>query len=407
MLDFENIDPLELGRRLAAARKARGVTQQDAAAQLGCSRPTLIAIEKGERRAKPEEIVTLAAFYARSVHELVRPGLRAVELAPHLRAEISRGGTVANADVDAAIIELQRFAEDYRELERLLDAKSISVYPPEVTLPSRGSLSDFAEDVAMRERGRLGLGHHPVYDLRQVLEAEVGLRIFYRGLPSRIAGMFAYTADLGFCVLINRKHPPERRRATLAHEYGHALCDRHKPGIDYLDGRDRKSAVERFAEAFGLALLMPAAGVRRKFHDITASTGDFQVADLCRLSHYYWVSVQAMALRLEDLGLIPRGSWDLLAEKGFKPGRAAEDLGLPRRDALTDEPYPERYKYLAVQAYESGKISEGQLCRFLRCDPVQAREVVADCLNQSYVDADGQELSRAMPFDESLLSTRP
>jgi Zn-dependent peptidase ImmA (M78 family)/DNA-binding XRE family transcriptional regulator len=402
MVETEHADPRLLGQRLTAARKARGVTQEEAATHLGCSRPTLIAIEKGERRARPEEIVKLAAFYGRSVHEIVRPGVETIALEPHLRAVVDPASATVK-EISTAITELERFAEDYRELERLLDAKPVSAYPPEVYLPKRGSLSDFGEDVAMRERERLGLGNQPILNLRQVLEADVGLRVFYGGLPSRIAGMFAYTAELGFCVFINQKHPPERRRATLSHEYGHALCDRHKPGIDYLGGQGRKPASERFAEAFGLGFLLPAGGVRRKFHEITVSTGDFQVADLCRLSNYYWVSVQAMTLRLEELNLIAKGSWSLLAEKGFKPRKASEDLALIPRHGKSDEPYPQRYKFLAVQAYRVGKISEGQLGKFLRCDPVRAREVVASCLDQSFVDADGQILARKMPFEESLL----
>ena len=405
MVDAEQADPRILGQRLTAARKARGATQEEAATHLGCSRPTLIAIEKGDRRVKPGEILKLAAFYGRSVHELVRPGAETVAFEPHLRAVVDATSTSIE-EINTAISELQRFAEDYCELERLLKAKPISAYPPQVSLPQRGNLRDFAEDVAARERDRLGLGTQPILDLRQVLEADVGLRVFYGGLPSKIAGMFAYTAELGFCVLINIKHPSERRRATLAHEYGHALSDRHKPGIDYLNGQGRKPASERFAEAFGLGFLLPAGGVRRKFHEITASTGDFQVADLCRLSSFYRVSVQAMTLRLEELGLIERGSWNLLAEKGFKRREALEHLGLTTRHAESDEPYPQRFKFLAVQAYRIGKISEGQLCKFLRCDPVSAREIVAVCLDQSYVDENGQVLERRMPFEKSLLKTR-
>ena len=82
--------PEFLGLRLAAARNARDITQQIAAEALGCSRPTLIAIEKGTRRAKPEEIVTLARLYGRSVHELVRPGEPTSDLQPHLRAVAQR-----------------------------------------------------------------------------------------------------------------------------------------------------------------------------------------------------------------------------------------------------------------------------------------------------------------------------
>ncbi len=402
MVEPEHDDPRLLGQRLTAARKARGATQEDAAKLLGCSRPTLIAIEKGERRAKPDEIMKLAAYYGRSVHDLVRPGVEIVALEPHLRAVVDPASAPPE-EMNKAIAELERFAEDYCELERLLGAKPVIARPPEVSLPKRGSLADFGEDAATRERERLGLGNQPILNLRQVLEADVGLRVFYGGLPSKIAGMFAYTAELGFCVFINRKHPSERRRATLAHEYGHALCDRHKPGIDYLDGQGRKPASERFAEAFGFGFLLPAGGVRRKFHEITASTGDFQVADLCRLSDYYWVSVQAMTLRLEELGLIAKGSWSLLAEKGFKPRKASEDLGLVPRHAKSDEPYPQRYKFLAVQAYRAGKISEGQLSKFLRCDPVQAREIVASCLDHSFINSEGQIMARKMPFEDSLL----
>jgi Zn-dependent peptidase ImmA (M78 family)/DNA-binding XRE family transcriptional regulator len=405
MMDLQQADPRLVGQRLVAARKARGVTQEEAAAHLGCSRPTLIAIEKGDRRPTEEEIVKLASFYGRSVHEIVRPGVEVVEFAPHLRAVVPSGSPSAN-DLDCAIGELQSFAEDYRELERVLDAKPVHAYPPEITPPERGNLVDFAADVAMRERERLGLGSEPILNLRQVLETEVGLRVFYGKMPSNIAGMFAYTAELGFCVYINGNHPIEKRRATLAHEYGHSLCDRHKPGIDYTDGNGRKPASERFAESFGLSFLMPASGVRRKFHDIAESTGDFKVADLCRLSAYFCVAVQAMTLRLEELGLIAKGTWDLLSDEGFKPRKAREELGLALNVAESGEQYPERYKFLAVQAFQASKVSEGQLARFLRCDRVRAREVVATCRDQSFVDSNGHTLARMMPFGESLLRGR-
>ncbi len=402
-MQTEESNPRVIGQRLAEARKARGLTQEQAAEHLGCSRPTLIAIEKGVRQAKAEELAKLASHYGRSIHEIVRPGAEPVALVPHLRAVVEPT-FAAREELNEAIGELQRFADDYRELERIVGAKPIGIRVPTVVLPKRGSLKDFAEDVAMRERERLGLGTQPVLRLRRVLESELGLRVFYWDLPSPVAGMFAHVAELGFCILINRKHPAERRRATLAHEYGHAVSpDRHRPGIDYLNGNGRKPQNERFAEAFGLSFLMPASGIRRKFHEITASTGDFQVADLCRLSNYYFVGVQAMTLRLEELSLVARGAWDMLKEKGFRPRAAAEDLGLRPRGTRTTDPYPERYKYLAVQAFQMGKISEGQLCRFLRSDRVTARGIVAQCTSHRFVDECGEVREQCLPFEDSLL----
>jgi Zn-dependent peptidase ImmA (M78 family) len=271
-----------------------------------------------------------------------------------------------------------------------------------VSLETPVDVAELAESVASQERRRLGLGEQPVEKLRRLLEWDVGLRIFYWPLPSAIAGMYAYADDLGGCIMVNRKHPLERRRASLLHEYGHLIVDRYKPGIDYLNMPGRKPANERFAEAFALSFLMPASAVRQRFHEIVAATRDFQVADLCRLSHFFFVSVEAMAIRLEQLGLIPKGSWALIKESKFAPRQAATLLGLAARRETADY-YPERYKYLAVHAFEQEKLSEEQLANFLRCDPVTAREIVIDCLTRNVMEDDGSERPVQLEFQRSLL----
>ncbi len=405
MLQLEEIDPKTLGQRLAEARKARGVTQEDVAEFLGYSRPTYIAMEKGERPTKADEIIRLAGYFGRSVHELVRPGEPVVALQPHLRATAERMKAGDDRHLLEAIDELQRFAEDYRELEELMNASLRTNFPSEVKLDTPIDVTELAEGVAVQERRRLGLGDQPVVHLRSILEWDVGLRIFYgEKLPSAVAGMYAWTADLGCCLLINRNHPAQRRRVSMVHEYGHLIVDRYKPGIDYVSMTGRKPANERFAETFGLSFLMPASSVRSKFHEIVTSTSDFRVADLCRLSHFYFVSVEAMALRLEKLGLIPKGSSENLKESKFSPMKATQILELlPHPE--TSHPYPQRYKFLAVHAYEHEKITQVQLAHFLRCDVVTARQVVTECLTSSDVAADGRlEMLHLDEFQKSLLS---
>src|SRR5437899_11807825 len=87
-LTMPPIDPRILGQRIAEARKARGKTQEEVADFLECSRPTYIAIEKGDRAAKSDEIIKLASFLGRKVHELVRPTEPVVDLPPHLRPAV-------------------------------------------------------------------------------------------------------------------------------------------------------------------------------------------------------------------------------------------------------------------------------------------------------------------------------
>lgn len=402
-LNLATTDPRILGQRIAEARKARGKTQEEVADFLECSRPTYIAIEKGDRAARSDEIVKLASYLGRKVHELVRPTEPVVDLQPHLRAAVARMKDADAAKLNAAIEEFQRLAEDYRDLETLMHAPLRWNYPPEVKLNSRIDAAQLAEAVAVQERQRLGLGDQPVIFLRSMLEWDVGLRVFYWDLPSAIAGMFAYTADLGCCILVNRKHPPERRRVSMVHEYGHLIANRYEPGIDYLTVKGRKPAGERFAESFGLCFLMPASSVRQRFHDIVTTTGDFKGADLRRLSHFYDVSVEAMALRLEQLGLIQRGSWQFLKESKFSPREAAEILRLQPRP-VNDEPFPERYKYLAVAAYERGEVGDSDLAYYLRCDIARAREVAAVTLSSREVDSSGEASAWRLDFARSLLS---
>lgn len=397
-----SLDPAALAQRISTARKSARTTQEEAATVLGISRPTYIAIEKGLRRVSPEELVKLAMFLRRPVAELVRP-TKPVTLEPHLRAVLDHSRP-DSPELIAAIIEFERFAEDYRELERLLGTPLVSNPPPEIRLPSRGGLTEFAEDTVSRERNRLQLGEQPVLGLRRVLEQEVGVRVFFGRLPSWIAGMYSYTSELGYCIFINKSHPPERQRMSMAHEYAHLLLDRYRPGIDYLERHSRKPTNERFADAFGAAFLMPRLSVRRYFNNIVSATGDFLVADLLRMVHYYFVSAHAAVLRLEHLGLIGKGWWQHLTESGFQPHTARQELGLPGQAPDRQDDYPERYLFLAVQAFRKHAISEGQLARFLRTDRVTARDIVHRCITHRERHSDGGEHVFEIPFERSLLT---
>ncbi len=238
-----------------------------------------------------------------------------------------------------------------------------------------------AESVAIEERNRLGLGDGPIPILRDILEQDVGLRIFYLPLhPSKFSAIYLYTEQLGGCIAINSLHPEERRRWSLAHDYAHFLVHRYKPTVLIEEGYQRLPESERFADDFALYFLMPTAGLTRRFNDIRRMKGKITPADLCTLAHYYGVSVAAITLRLEDLNLLPTGIWDKLREGGFKVREAQRQLSLGAIPAR-DEKLPIRYQYLAVDAFDQALISEGQFAKFLGVDRLEARRV-AEILRQ-------------------------
>ena len=79
-----------LGANLRRAREARGMTQAEVAEQLGVARTTLVAIEQGSRRVRPEELVELASIYGREVSELLQERAPVPALGAELRSATRR-----------------------------------------------------------------------------------------------------------------------------------------------------------------------------------------------------------------------------------------------------------------------------------------------------------------------------
>ena len=399
---LQTLDPRELGRRLQEARRARGKTQQHAAEFLGIARTTLTAIEKGERRVQPAELIHLADYYGRHVSEFVRSGQPVEAFSVQLRATLASTESTEE-DVTNSTWEFQRLCEDYLELERLCKAPLPRMYPPSYDIAGVAP-EVAAEDVATSERNRLSLGDGPILNLRELLENDVGLRIFYMNLPSRIAGMYAFIDQLGGCMAINRKHPPERQQVSGAHEYGHFLSYRFRPEIALLGRYQRIPEQERFANAFAGAFLMPATGLRRRFHELERSrTGRVTPADLCILADLYFASVEALTRRVEDLHLLPTGTWERLLQAGFKVREAQSILGLTGRP-VSDQLLPIRYMYLAAEAYERGDLSEGQFAQFLRVDRLESRRLATELASRPVVSDTGEVASLTLNLGEDLPS---
>ncbi len=376
-----------LGVRLRAAREARGLTQAQAAAELQVSRPLLIAMEKGSREVQPDELIRLARLYDRPVSELLRPTAPPVAIGARFRAALA---SVPEADnLPRLIVRLEELADNYLDLLRRAGAEPPGQYPPARRIDHLDP-AEAAEDLAVEERNRLGIGDGPVQRLREVLEVDVGLTIFIEPLPSRVAGLFVYVDSLGGCIALNANHPSERRRWTLAHEYAHFLVSRDRAEVTLVSHRRQAPETERFADAFAANFLMPRSGLLRRFNELKrSSAGPITAAAIVQLAHAYRVSVQALTLRLEDLRLVRPGTWDRLLDNNFQPRAAARILGLEADDEQAAESLPFHYRILATQLYANGEITESQLARYLGTDIVGARRVYQRLTETRDVSDDG------------------
>lgn len=98
-------------------------------------------------------------------------------------------------------------------------------------------------------------------------------------------------------IVLNGLAPRRRLRFSLAHEVGHHVLN-HPPASACLSEPDpRPKWQERAADRFAAELLMPKLWLAREAHTMT----------LTALAERYRVSLDAMRIQLETLGIVPKG----------------------------------------------------------------------------------------------------
>jgi Zn-dependent peptidase ImmA (M78 family) len=339
-----------------------------------------VAIEKGERAFSNADLVRLAGIYGIQVHALVREQYVEGEASPRFR--VPSRSKIPQAVLSEAVDTLRRMGTKYAELERLhgivrppAPLEALRTYQ-DTGVPSGVQPALAGREAALTVRGLLGLGDEPAREIERRLESEAGFRIFHlKDMPAGLSAILLWSDELGACVAINPSHPLPRRRWSLAHEAGHFLRDREAGDVyEEEGGSPSKEASEVFADAFAAAFLIPENGVARRFAEMSRVNARFTPRDLLALASSFEVSFRAMAERLEELKLLPRGTYERIRVSGLRPS-GIEPEGAIQVARERPPVLPLRYIELAVGAYAKELISEGSLAEYLETDRVSAREL--------------------------------
>lgn len=366
------LSSVQLGERLKMARETANITQDVAAKAARFARTTLVAIEKGQRSAKLEEIQTLSQVYGVSANALMRKESVFVDLLPRFRSLPE----TEDSGIEEAARMLNDLVKAEVELENILGVQKKFNYPAEKNILP-GDVRRQAEHDAQNLRNWLGLGEGPVQNLFSLLEFQLGIRVYARKLSAKVSGLFAYDDTVGACILINSSHRKDRRTQTGGHELGHFIATRRQPEV-YQDSKFENSREERYANAFGGAFLTPARAVMEKFKEITTGGTHLTRRHIILLANFFGVSRQAMVLRLEELALTKKGTWDWFKDNGgITDEQALQVLG----SAVSDSFLPEvaessRLFLLAIEAWKKDMISEGQMSELLKVDREKVRELL-------------------------------
>lgn len=378
MADLNELSAQEIGRRLRLARENAGIRQDQAAEVIDMSRPTLVSIEKGTRRVRIEELQVLAQHYGTSVNALLRREALHTDLVPRFRKmrETEDQHTLEAVELLNALVKAEV------ELENVLGIQRRRHYPPEKGI-NQGDVIELAEKHAQELRDWLGLGSGPIADIFTMIELDLGIRLYQRRLSSgsKVAGLFTYDDAVGACILLNANHPLERRIQSAAHEVGHFIGTRRVPEV-LEDDEQFQSRDERYAKAFGRAFLTPHKSFSESFRQLTAGDDMLTRRHVILLAHQYNISREACVRRLEELGLLKKGTWEWLKTKGGINdthmrevlGDGAERVDVAKTDA--NRPVSHKLSLMAYAAWKRGIMSEGQLAELLRMRRVEIRGLI-------------------------------
>ena len=386
-------EPALIGRRIREARERRNISQQKVAHALGIPRTAVTNVESGARGVSTLELTKLgellnlppAAFLDESgMGDLAVVRARALSEA------------TSSPEFGPVIDRMIDLCREGAELRRLLDQDTLVSLPNYAhRIANAGDAIRQGEARAREERRRLGLGNASIGNLPELI-GDQGIWVASAAkddFPADVSGLFLNHPSIGMAVLINGAHKPVRRRFSYAHEYGHALFDRQEE-LRLTQNRNSNELVEKRANAFAAAFLMPAGGVLDQLRvlgkgqpsrqaqfvysvatdlsekaEIRPRTGSQVITfqDAAVLARHFGVSYEAMVWRLRNLDLLDTPATNALIARRDDGRRYLEVLQLSDFfdvGAASEEPVQElrsQIARLAIEAYRREEMSQGRL----------------------------------------------
>lgn len=336
---------IDLGRRLAEARKDMRLTQQELAAAVGLERTAITKIESGQRGVDALELTRLA-------EKLMRP--IGWFLSEPVRSLVSR----RKARDDVFSVEDARLEALSLDVEQLIDLKLLD--PPVLPAPQAMDSLEAVEVAAMEARRLAGLtSDEPAWDLIAIAE-KLGLYAFSLPLEgSQLDGTYVALRS-GGVALINGAAEPGRRRFTVAHELGHHfLSDEYAP--EWVIGAGETER-EKVINAFAVHFLLPRRAVESRWPELTR---DGEVRDAAiRLAVDFGLSWSAVCAQLVNLRAIPRAAHDDLV---LAPPRQIDFIERKLRVRVDVEPptIPPGYAAAVIRAMRRHKIGRRRALELL------------------------------------------
>ncbi len=353
----------ELGARIAALREARGMTGEELGAAVGLSRSQVSKVEHGTRRLDVSEVAAIADALEASLAEVLgveRSG--SLALAARVMASPQADDTLPSRRRLRQLLEAEASlvsATGLRESRPTQSGRDVLALIKDQGIPSGRVPWRAGAALAVLVRQGLGLGRAPIADVAELAERHFGLDVLAWPTGTAVSGLCAHGHGVAM-VLISTSFPRGHQRFTAAHELAHHLLRDPREIVIDSDLYDGGNPMEKRANAFAAALLMPADGLR----DVIAGRPVDETV-LAELMRHFGSSFSALLYRLASgsAGLLStrmRDAW--LQEPASSVLRAANDPA-PGELTIPDESrrIPPRLWRAAQAGYQDGRVGIGTL----------------------------------------------
>lgn len=295
---------IDIGEKIAAARKAKGYKQFELAKRAEVAPAQLCKIENGRVNPSFNMVERIASALDSTIPELLygekrKFAAKAAKTAVEAQdaKEVVKSGLVALRAHEPDAAKAARALEDAGGCAspRTPVASACTLVWNKAQLKYEGAGAALAEEM----RVDLGLGTAPVGDLAAALRFR-GVVVVEAKLP-KIVGSVAFwdTVRKAPSIVLNSVMTPERRLYRLVYELGSAALYASL-GVRLDESLDQ----HRFLTDFTAAFLMPGVSVRTCVAASGVAENEWSIEKTLPLKSYFGVSAESFILRLEELGLI-------------------------------------------------------------------------------------------------------
>ncbi len=341
-----------IGTNLTRARQLRGLTMEELANMVGCSKQLISHYENGIRHPESKTLLSIASaldleldyFYNDcnvefSLHNVsYREGLLLTE---HQRSDVESLTSSMLSDY----LELESIAKEFISFSNPLEDLLISNI-------------DDAKKAAKQLRKVWKLGDGPIYNISNLLEKK-GIRVIkidfgfnysHEGLSGWAEGR-----KVPVIVLNARQQDITRVRFTILHELGHLLLVMAEDlDIDL---------IEKICDSFAGAVLLPADVLIQEFGKNRTA---ISMPELKRIKELYGISIAAIMLRARLANLIPYVAYQKWKESDFSNFDYGQYNG-------TEE--PQKFLQMLYRCLSERKIGFDKAAKLARRDEAEFRKV--------------------------------